>query len=265
MNRHTAEILLRSHRSDQRNANARRVSKALEFANGDDSLKAEWENQSAFDTRCMALIQPIAPSENLKAQINEIDASQTKPFQLRTAWKQPPMLAALCAILLLIGLLVWFGVEQTHNFSGRDAVEQMLQTTEQMTGNELKPVNAEVGNLGDWVFMNYQFDNFSVPAGFQHFKAIGARIFDQDGSPIVQIAVPKNNMLFYIFHANDFHVKLKQPNQWHILQHDDWVAALRGDGENCFMIAFHGTKDEMQNLLQHIPSPKKDANSESKK
>jgi hypothetical protein len=79
--------------------------------------------------------------------------------------------------------------------------------------------------------------------------AIGSRIFKQDGQNIAQIAIEENSMLFFIFRAGDFSVKLAPPERWHVFQQEEWVVALRPEQENVFMIAFKGSKGDMNALL----------------
>ena len=251
MNENSAETLLRRYREGMKNADSH-AQKALQFAQKDESLTAKWNVQSALDQRAVKLLAEVSAPEAVVEELETLGVDDAKPKRLQwsAAWKQPPILAALFAVLLLIGFLIWWGYQHANNFAGREDVETMLSTTAKMTGAELKPVSAAAGDLGDWVFMNGQFDNYSVPPAFANFKAIGARVFQQDDSPVVQIAVEENDMLFFVFHAEDFGVVLKPKDRWRILQENDWVAAIRGDHENGFMIAFRGSVKEMQDFLR---------------
>jgi hypothetical protein len=87
-------------------------------------------------------------------------------------------------------------------------------------------------------------------------------MFKQDGFPVAQIAVERprelgpfagNGLLFFIFRADDFGVKLPSASRWYVLTQEDWVAAVHAEDKACFMIAVRGTREQMNEFLNQIP------------
>ena len=149
---------------------------------------------------------------------------------------------------MVIGVLIYFGLDWMENFPGKDAAQRMIDMTEEMTGIELEPKIAEAGSLEDWFFSN-GYENFRMLPEFAHMKTVGCRVFRQDGYPVAQIAIENHNSLFYIFHADDFDVKLDPPERWKYFQQGEWTVAIRGDADTCFMVAFRGKRAEMKDFI----------------
>ena len=126
---------------------------------------------------------------------------------------------------------------------------RLVEINDAMSGMELEPKSAQLGNLEDWLFSKYGFEDFYVPPALDGFKTVGARVFKQDGDPVAQFAVEQNNMICYMFHADDLGVHLDPQDKWRVFVDDDWVAALQQHDDSCFMIAFRGTRAEMEKFL----------------
>src|SRR5205823_2263293 len=135
-----------------------------------------------------------------------------------------------------------------QNFPGRDSAMRMVEITDEMSGMELEPKVAKAGDLEDWLFSK-GFDGYYVPPEFADLKTLGGRVFKQDGFPVAQVAIEKNSMLFYVFRAENFGVKIDPPEKWRIFEDEDWVAAVRAHDDTCFMLAFRGKRADMRNFL----------------
>jgi hypothetical protein len=224
-----------------------RVQKSARLAAENADTKAALDAQTAFDDALAAQIRGIEPDA---AFLLELDAALREPrggFQL-SALRQPPFIAGAVAVLVVIGVLVYLGMNWAENFPGKETAMRMLDMTEEMTGIELEPKVAEAGNLEDWFFGN-GYEKFHMLPEFAHMKTAGCRVFRQDGYPVAQIAIENHNLLLYIFDASDFDVKIDPPERWRYFQQGEWIAAIRADGGTCYMATFRGKKSDMESFL----------------
>lgn len=248
MNAKSAETLFRCHRGGKHDGDDARIRKAIQFAEKDAGLKNKLDEQIAFDARATSAIGTICTRSSLIERIKEIEKPAGHAFNLRAMLRTPPVLAMLIALLVLAGLGIYFGLSRMEDFPGKDDAMRMIEITEEMTGVEMEPKTAKAGDIEDWLFAK-GFEGYFVPPEFAELKTLGGRVFKQDGLPVAQIAMEKNAMLFYVFKADDFGVKVDPPDQWRQFQDDEWTAAIRSHEGICFMVAFRGTKADMQVFL----------------
>jgi len=250
MNLKSAQAILRCHRPGASGLQDPQAQKALRIVEGVPELKAALDAQIEFDDRQAQTIATMVPGEEFLDRIDSTLENLQKGFQW-SVLKQPPFLAGAVAILTLLGVLVYFWLDWMQNFPGKDSAEQMIDMTESMTGVELEPKVAEAGSLDDWFSIN-GYDDFHILPEFAHLKTAGCRVFRQEGCPVAQIAIDEHHMLLYIFHSDDFGVKIDPPDRWRYFQQGEWAAAIRGDGDTCFMVAFQGKIDEMKDFIANI-------------
>lgn len=248
MNAKTAEILFRCHRGGQHGGDDARIQRAIQFAEKDAVLKMKLDEQMAFDSRAVSMIGMICTRSGLLERIAEIEKPESRPFQLRAMLLTPPVLAVGIALLVLAGWGIYFGWNRMEDFPGKGDAMRMIEVTEEMTGVEMDPKTAKAGDLEDWLFSK-GFEGYFVPAELAELKVVGGRVFKQDGLPVAQIAMEKNAMLFYVFRADDFGVKVTPPDHWRIFHDDEWTAAIQSHNGMCFMVTFRGNKADMQNFL----------------
>jgi len=163
----------------------------------------------------------------------------------------PPFLAGALALLVVIGVLIYFGMAWMEDFPGRDTAEEMIDKTEEMTGIELEPKVTEAGMLEDWFALN-DYKNFRMLPEFAHMKTVGCRVFQQEGYSVAQIALENHNSLFYIFHSDELGVKIDPPDQWKYFEQGPWAVAIRADADTCFMVAFQGKTAEMKDFISGL-------------
>lgn len=247
MNAKTAESILRYFRGGRHDDSDPRIQKAVRFTEGNPELKARFEEQKAFDSRVASAIEAIEPPSDFVEKIQELRLSEGRPINWGAVLKSPAILSVGIALLVMLGWGIYIAMSRMEDFPGREATIRMIDINEDMSGVELEPKSAKVGELEDWLFSK-GFDGYYVPAEFRDFKTLGGRVFKQDGFPVAQIAVEKN-MLFYAFHADDFGVSVTPADHWRIFQDDDWIAAVRSHEGACFMIAFRGKKADMRKFL----------------
>lgn len=254
MNFKTAGLLIACHRQGMPPSDPR-ILKAVELAEADSELSAALARQTQFDRHVLDLISKLQVPDSLASEEEPDSAGKRHPVCWLALLKNPVFLAGVVGALLILGVVLFFSLRNISNFPGQEALEEMLESTGAMTGVELEPVQTEVGKLGDWFFLKYQIEHCDVPQEFSAWKTVGCRLFKKDGHSVAQIAVEKNNSLLFVFKADDFGVQLPaQTGKWHILQQEGWTAAVRRDGETCFMLAFMGTRPQMEKLLSQ-PTP----------
>lgn len=251
MNLKLAQVLLKCYRPGKPELQDPQIQKALRVAEGVPDMKAVLDSQIEFDERQAKLIRSIVPPDSFLDKIDGTLETLQTGFQWKTL-KQPPFLAGAIALLVVIGVAIYFGLESMENFPGRDAAERMIDMTEEMTGIELEPKVTEAGMLEDWFFSN-GYENFRMLPEFTHMKTVGCRVFRQDGYPVAQIAIENRNLLLYIFHGDEFDVKIDPPDRWRYFQQGAWTAAIRADGDTCFMVAFRGGKADMRTFIADLP------------
>lgn len=251
MNAASAEIFMRCHRPWLRAEDDPRIAKALRAAERDPALKAQLASQLQLDEQCQRAIGDIQPPADLAARIAAIPAhEEERGFDFKTFARQPAFLAIVIALVVFLGWGIYAAMMRMEDFPGREDVERMVEINDTTTGADFQIKAAEIGNLADWMFSKYGFESFYVPPQFASAKTVGCRVFKQDDLPVAQFAIDQNDMLFYMFKADDFGVKIEPADHWRIFKDDAWVAAVQQHGENCFMIAFRGGKRDMERVVQ---------------
>ena len=252
MNLQSAELFLSCHRPGTRPDDAR-IQKAVKLAGRDDRLKTQLAGQTEFDERVLREIDELALPEGLAERMQAcMPDSVRSSFQWRMLIRQPAFLAVLIALLVIGGWAIYFAWNRMQSFPGKENAAQLVEINDEMSGLELEPKSAELGNLEDWFFSKYGFEDFYVPPTFASYKTVGCRVFKQDGAPVAQIAIEKNNMICYMFHADDLGVKIAPADEWRVFIDEDWVAAIQQHEESCFMIAFRGKRAAMREFLSGL-------------
>lgn len=260
MSPESAEVFMRCHRSGVTEGEDPRVQKAVRAAERKPALKTELDEQIKLDERCSKLVGNIALPSSLIDKIAALpEPSEERGFQWRAALKQPPILAAFIALIFLLGWGVYFAMNRLENFPGHDNIEQLIARNDEMSGADFELKTAEVGNLEDWFFSRYQFEDFYVPPQFAKSKTVGCQVFRQNGSPIAELAIGKGqniDKLFYMFRADNLGVKISPADQWRVFTQENWAVAVQQHEDICFMIALRGSKQQMKDLLaETAPAP----------
>ncbi len=251
MNAETAETLIRSYRADKPADS--RTQKAVRFAESDPELGPKLTAQMAFDQQIVGVIHCIKPPDNLRQKLNELSAAPdaAKPT-LRSQFINPAVLTALLGVLLIIGFIVFLVIERMEKFPGREAVETLLGGAAKMTGVEFEAVTTTTSQLGDWLYMR-GYEGYEVPPELASLPVVGSRVYRSEGRPVAQLAVDLHNTLVYQFHASEFGVQLPPDGDWQLLTKEEWVGAIRQQGDHCLLVAFRGTKSDMHEFLKSLP------------
>jgi hypothetical protein len=155
------------------------------------------------------------------------------------------LVATVCMVIFLIS-------DRLNSFEGADHVSELLDSANSLTGDEFEAVETKAGDLQDWFFLKHGLEHYAVPKQFANVKTVGCRVFKFDGANVAQImAVTDKELLLYMFQANDLGIKIRK-GKWEIVDGANWVGAVTGLNDNCFLVAFKGNRDEMKEFLSKM-------------
>ncbi len=241
-----AEILIQGYRPGK--ATDTRTQKAVEYSEGHDSLKLKLEEQRQFDAHIGDIIRCIQPPEDLRAKLAALSG---KLAPTRGSLRHHAILPVLAGLLVLVGIAVFFYLQNSTQFEGREAVERMIEGTAEMSGVELEPVTSSAGQLGDWFYMR-GFEGYSLPPELAPLPAVGSRVAAVDGRSVAQVAVDQHHLVVHVFDAVKFGVGLESGGPWRVFTYEGWAAAVRRQGPTCFLLTTHGTAAEMEVILKSL-------------
>lgn len=152
------------------------------------------------------------------------------------------LIATICMVIFLIS-------DRMNSFEGADRISDLLESANNLTGDEFEAVETNAGNLQDWFFLKHGLEHYAVPKQFANIKTVGCRVFKFDGATVAQImAVTDKEVLLYMFPSRDLGIKIRK-GKWEIVEDEKWVGAVTGINNTCFLVAFKGSKDDMKQFL----------------
>jgi hypothetical protein len=217
----------------------------------DDAARARLDKQLAFDGALRRVMGDVrAPAAAAAAA--EAGAALRRPGSLFQQLRQPPIAAAVLSTAVFIGLLIYILWDRSQDFAGRDIAGRMIDISDHMTGMEMEPVEVEAGLLGDWLLMKYNLEHYDAPPEFAGLKTALARSISLDEKRVAQIAFGDPASLLYIFRAADFDIPTGE-TRWRQFRHHEWSAAIRTEGELCYVIALQGPETSLAEFLNRHP------------
>jgi hypothetical protein len=186
------------------------------------------------------------------ARSNRAEATESGN-QEEKAEKRAPRRTILFAVgvglLATCAMIVWMISDQMNSFAGSDRISQLLESANDLSGEEFEPVDMPAKDAEDWFFLKHGLDHFSVPPPFKEAHTLGCRVFKFNGTNVGQMmATSGKQMLFYLFPANEVGVKVRN-GKWKVVEDDKWVGAVTGMNDTAFVVAIQGSRDDMQQLL----------------
>src|SRR3984885_5226666 len=155
------------------------------------------------------------------------------------------LVATLCMVIFLIS-------DRMNSFEGADRISELLESADNLTGDEFEAVETKAGDLQDWFFLKHGLEHYAVPKQFANIKTVGCRVFKFDGATVAQImAVTDKEILLYMFPSHDLGIKTRN-GKWEIVEEEKWVGGATGNNDSCFLVAFKGNKDEMKDFLSSV-------------
>ena len=231
----------------------RAMRSALETARTIPEAAATLSAQHHFDVALANLVGKIAiPKE---AEEWFVNASLLKGA--KRSWKQtarhPAILAIALALLVLAGTGVFFFFEQMHEFPGSETAKRMLTIASNVRRLEFEKINTGAINLADYFFMKFQLEHFEVPIQFSDLRARGVRVFeDEDGVRVAQVLLAESGMQFFLYSAprgESVKASSSTKAEWHFVEGEGWAGAVQQRDGVCFMIAMHGSEEEVRAYL----------------
>jgi len=184
-----------------------------------------------------------APGSDNDEQENE-EESAAKRARPRTI-----LLAVGVGLVATICLVIFLISDRLNTFEGADQITELLDSANNLTGDEFEPVATNAGDLEDWFFLKHGLEHYAVPKQFAGIKTLGCRVFKFNGATVAQImAVADREILLYMFASDDLGIKVRN-GKWETVEGDSWVGAVTGMNETCFLVAFRGSKSEMKQFL----------------
>jgi hypothetical protein len=188
--------------------------------------------------------QPAAPADEKEAE--EEEKAEEQP-RARTVTIMAAVGIGIIATIALVAYMVWD--QMANGFSGRDQVAELLETANNLSGDEFEAVNTTTANLKDWFFLKSDMHWFAVPKEFADTPTLGCRLSTFKGVDIGEIlAKDDREVLMFLFHPADLGVKIRK-GKWAIVDGENWEGAVTAVGDCCFIVAFKGKHSDMQEYL----------------
>ena len=110
-------------------------------------------------------------------------------------------------------MVIFLISDRLNSFEGADRISELLDTANNLTGDEFEAVETKAGDLQDWFFLKHGLEHYAVPKQFANIKTVGCRVFKFNGATVAQImAVTDKEVLFYMFPSNDLGIKVQMEN-----------------------------------------------------
>ena len=182
-----------------------------------------------------------AKEEELKEEEEEEPTRRARPRTI--------LFAIGVGLIATVSMVIFLISDRLNSFEGADRISDLLESANNLTGDEFEAVETNAGNLQDWFFLKHGLEHYAVPKQFANIKTVGCRVFKFDGATVAQImAVTDKEVLLYMFPSHDLGIKIRK-GKWEIVEDENWVGAVTGIDSTCFLVAFKGTKDEMKEFL----------------
>lgn len=232
----------------------RAMRSALESARTIPEAAASLTAQQQFDQALARLVRDIKiPREAAEWFVNAVLIRGAKRSWKRTA-RHPAILATALAVLVLAGTAVFFFFERLHEFPGSETAQRLLAFANTTRQYQFDSLNTDAINLGDYFFMKSQLEHYDIPMQFADFRARAARVFDdEDGHRVAQVVLAEKGVQFFLYPAEDTSARSRaKPGGrpvWNYVEGDGWAGAVQEREGVCFMIAMHGSEEELRSYL----------------
>ena len=137
------------------------------------------------------------------------------------------LIATVCMVIFLIS-------DRLNSFEGADRISELLDSANNLTGDEFEAVETKAGDLQDWFFLKHGLEHYAVPKQFANIKTVGCRVFKFDGATVAQImAVTDKEVLLYMFPSHDLGIRIRK-GKWEIVEDEKWVGGRHWNRRHLF-------------------------------
>jgi len=228
----------------------RDVQRASEDVRGDPALEESFRKQVEFDEVVASVVGRLEPSAGVREKLERVAAQG--PKKRRFLFADPAMLAVAVGFLGIVFLVVWTLMEREDAFEGREKVIEIAKVGGQGRIDQFEPVDSVVSSMGDW-FALQGFGGFRVPEGFGEFELVGVRMLGFEGQSIACLAIPANQMLFYVFDSRSLSINPGRAGNWKIIELEDGrVIGVEEENGVTFMVVMEGEPDDMKRLIARV-------------
>ena len=231
----------------------RRLRSALQHMAADPVLQTAFASQAVFDKEMVARVRavPLPPDFEADVRAGMHRALRPAASTWREWLRQPAIWAGLLAFVYLATWGVTGLYERTKSFPGDDNVRALIETVEAKdpAAQRLVPIVTDTDKLGDPLFLQFNVDQYEVPAIFAHAKTVGFRVFEKNDSPVTQVQVRDHDMTFLVFRADAQGVDISPSGTWKRLEGDGWRAAAEVHNAMCFVAVCRGDAAPLEAYL----------------
>jgi hypothetical protein len=231
----------------------RAMRSALETARTIPEAAAALTAQHQFDVALANLVSRIPIPKEAEEYFVNAALIKGAPRSWKQTARHPAILATALAVLVLAGTGVFFFLERLHEFPGSETAKKMLMVAASSKLSQFERLNTDAINLGDYFFMKFQLEHFDIPMQFADLRARGARVFeDEDGEKVAQVLLAERGVQFFLYAANREDPPAERSDKsarWRYVEGEGWAGAVTEREGVQFMIAMHGTEDELRSYL----------------
>jgi hypothetical protein len=204
------------------------------------------------ETVWLSEFSKISPNQEESAILTDwANHLKVRASSWRPSPRDPAMIGLACALIFLVGIVIWAVLGSPETFHGRAKVIAILEEGVGAPASDYEPVSGTLGDLGDWLALQ-GFEGISPPPGFAAQRMVAARIFSFEGTRVATILMPDSEMVAFVFDAEAIDVTIKPVGQWKFFSRGQDSAAIIQLGRNAFMAAIRGSPEDLQRQLDAI-------------
>ncbi len=246
MDNREAKFILNAYRPGGQDADDPRFAEALEQARRDPVLERWFSESIAFDStitkELCAFEVPVDLRESILAGVKV-----SRP--LRSPLVRWSIAAALISMAIL-GSLIWHNTRSAH-LAGWQS--QALDVVSSLVRNEssfdVQSHNAD--ELLAWLRANHAPAAQTLPQNLDKLASVGCKTFSWNGKPVSVICFmrPDGGLIHLVTIRTSAESDRELKRQPRIMQQDHWAMATWREGDNVYMLALQGPRDQLRAYL----------------
>ena len=246
MDNREAKFILGAYRPNGQDAGDPRFSEALEQARRDPILERWFLDSLAFDA---AITEKLRATEVPPGLRESILAGVKVSRPLRSPFVKWAIAAALIS-MTIVGSLIWHNTRSAH-LAGWQS--QALDVVSSLVRNEssfdVQSHNAD--ELLAWLRANHAPAAQTLPQNLDKLASVGCKTFSWNGKPVSVICFmrPDGGLIHLVTIRTSAESDRELKRQPRIMQQDHWAMATWREGDNVYMLALQGPRDQLRAYL----------------